>query len=110
LIDTRLSFASGLQSAAVATSTGLLVRITHLTGPATDLGIHVVELFYPEGAARRAERRHALLRAGTIAAFATGAAAGVTLSHAAGFLGILVPAALVLIATLLSFVPRSDGL
>lgn len=105
-----LSFASGLQNAAVATSTGLLVRTTHLTGPATDLGIHLVELLYLEGAARRTARRHALLRAGKIAAFAIGAVVGVTLAHVAGFLTFLVPAALVLVATLLSFVPRSaDG-
>lgn len=102
-----LSFASGLQNAAVATSTGLLVRTTHLTGPATDLGIHLVEMVYLEGEARRTVRQHALLRAGKITAFAAGAAAGVTLAHAAGFLAFLVPAALVLIATLLSFVPQS---
>ncbi|HTU63228.1 MAG TPA: YoaK family protein, partial [Polyangiales bacterium] len=34
-----LGFAMGLQNAAVATSTGQLVRTTHLTGPATDLGV-----------------------------------------------------------------------
>ena len=34
-----LAFAMGLQNAAVASTTGLAVRTTHLTGPATDLGI-----------------------------------------------------------------------
>lgn len=98
-----LSFASGLQNAAVATSTGLLVRTTHLTGPATDLGIHLVELAYVRGDARRTARRHALLRGGKILAFAVGAAAGVTLAHAVHYLAFLVPAAVVLAGTLLSF-------
>lgn len=102
-----LSFASGLQNAAVATSTGLLVRTTHLTGPATDLGIHLVELAHAEGDARRTARRHALLRAGKIASFAVGAMAGVALAHAAEFLAYLVPAGVVLVATFLSFVPRN---
>ncbi|AUX48873.1 hypothetical protein SOCE26_104160 [Sorangium cellulosum] len=103
-----LSFASGLQNAAVATSTGLLVRTTHLTGPATDLGIHLVELAYVQGEARQTARRHALLRGGKIAAFAVGAAAGVTLAHAMQFLAFLVPAAVVLAATLLSFLPGHE--
>ena len=51
-----LSFAMGLQNAAVATSTGLLVRTTHLTGPATDLGIHLVELCFVKGEAHTRAR------------------------------------------------------
>lgn len=104
-----LSFASGLQNAAVATSTGLLVRTTHLTGPATDLAIHIVELGYLEGEPRRSALRHGLLRAGKIAAFATGAAAGVMLAHAAGYLAFLVPAGLELLAAFLSFLPQRIG-
>jgi uncharacterized membrane protein YoaK (UPF0700 family) len=100
-----LSFASGLQNAAVATSTGLLVRTTHLTGPATDLGIHLVELAYLRGEAKQTARRHALLRGGKIVAFAAGAAAGVTLAHSLQFLAFLVPATIVLAGTLLSFLP-----
>jgi uncharacterized membrane protein YoaK (UPF0700 family) len=50
-----LSFAMGLQNAAVATSTGQLVRTTHLTGPATDLGLHLAELFSVTGAARNGQ-------------------------------------------------------
>ncbi|WP_437753860.1 YoaK family protein [Sorangium sp. So ce1389] len=106
-----LSFASGLQNAAVATSTGLLVRTTHLTGPATDLGIHLVEFAYAEGDVKRSAKRHALLRAGKIVAFAVGAAAGVTLAHGLHFLAFLVPASMVLLATALSFlrVPTAEG-
>src|SRR5262249_8409607 len=41
LLLSLLAFAMGLQNAAVSTTTGLAVRTTHLTGPATDLGIHL---------------------------------------------------------------------
>jgi uncharacterized membrane protein YoaK (UPF0700 family) len=99
-----LSFASGLQNAAVATSTGLLVRTTHLTGPATDLGVHLVEMVHAKGDARAKAYRHALLRGGKIVAFVLGAALGATLAHAMQYLTFLVPAALVLAATGLSFV------
>lgn len=102
-----LSFGSGLQNAAVATSTGLLVRTTHLTGPATDLGIHLVELAYLKGEEKRRARNHALLRAGKIVAFAMGAAAGVTLGHRFGFGAFLAPAFVVLLATMQSFSARA---
>ena len=100
-----LSFASGLQNAAVATGTGLLVRTTHLTGPATDLGIHLVELTYTTGEQRLKARRHALLRGGKIVSFIVGAAAGVTLARELQYLAFMVPSAIVLLATALSFHP-----
>jgi uncharacterized membrane protein YoaK (UPF0700 family) len=100
-----LSFASGLQNAAVATSTGLLVRTTHLTGPATDLGIHLAELFFTEGEHRRTVSQHALLRTGKIIAFATGASTGVVLAHRFQYLALLVPSVSIFLATLLSFRP-----
>lgn len=98
-----LAFASGLQNAAVATSTGLLVRTTHLTGPATDLGIHLAELGYLRGEPKRRALLHALLRGGKLVAFAAGALAGAALAHELEFLALLVPAVLVLISNLRSF-------
>lgn len=71
--------------------------------PATDLGIHLVEMAYARDEARRTARRLAVLRAGKIAAFAAGAGAGAALAHAWQFLAFLVPAAIVLAATALSF-------
>lgn len=102
-----LSFAMGLQNAAVATSTGMLVRTTHLTGPATDLGVHLAELLWASPERRELAKRHAALRAGKIVAYATGAAVSVPLAHSFGFLGLLVPAAVISAATLVSFVPQS---
>ena len=100
-----LSFASGLQNAAVATSTGLLVRTTHLTGPATDLGMHLVDLVYASGSDRLSAKRHAFLRAGKIVSFAIGAIGGVLLARGLEYLAFLVPAVIVFGATALSFEP-----
>jgi uncharacterized membrane protein YoaK (UPF0700 family) len=98
-----LAFAMGLQNAAVATSTGSLVRTTHMTGPATDLGVHLTAALYTTGDARRVAFRHAALRAGKIASFAAGGAAGAVLAHAHGYGAFFLPAILVLTATALSF-------
>jgi uncharacterized membrane protein YoaK (UPF0700 family) len=103
-----LSFAMGLQNAAVATSTGQLVRTTHLTGPATDLGLHLAELLFAQGRTRALAKQHALLRSGKIVSYALGAAVSVPLSYAYGYLSLLVPASAIAVATLLSFVPRDE--
>lgn len=99
-----LAFAMGLQNAAVATSTGLLVRTTHMTGPATDLGVHLATALYARGAARHTALRHAALRAGKIGAFTAGAAAGAVLAATFAYGALLVPATVVVVATALSFV------
>ncbi|HVJ89084.1 MAG TPA: YoaK family protein [Labilithrix sp.] len=99
-----LAFAMGLQNAAVATSTGLVVRTTHMTGPATDLGMHLVTALYAGGEVRDTALRHAALRAGKIAAFTIGAAVGGALTPTAEYAAFLLPSAIVAGATLLSFV------
>jgi uncharacterized membrane protein YoaK (UPF0700 family) len=103
-----LSFAMGLQNGAVATSTGMLVRTTHLTGPATDLGLHVAELMFADGEKRTMARQHALLRLGKISAFAAGAAVPLALVPKIQHLVLLIPAAVTLLATWISF-SRSEA-
>ncbi len=103
-----LSFALGLQNAAVATSTNQVVRTTHLTGPATDLGVHLATALVAEGARRETAFKHALLRLGKIIGFVAGAALIVPIAARFGFLAFLVPAAAVLCATTLSFVPSDE--
>lgn len=100
-----LAFASGLQNAAVATCTGLAVRTTHLTGPATDLGIHLGVAYFTRGGDRRAALRGAVLRGGKVIAFVSGAGLALPLAGAAGYLAFFVPAVGVLIAAGLSFIP-----
>lgn len=103
-----LAFAMGLQNAAVATSTGLLVRTTHMTGPATDLGIHLVTAVYADGQTRHTALRHAALRAGKIAAFALGAGAGAALVPTAKYASFLLPSVIIAGATVLSFVKMPE--
>jgi len=100
-----LAFAMGLQNAAVASTTGLAVRTTHLTGPSTDLGVHLGTAFLTTGAERRAALRGAALRGGKVVAFTLGASLSVPLAGSFGFGALLAPAAFVLVAAVLSFVP-----
>lgn len=100
-----LAFAMGLQNAAVASTTGLSVRTTHLTGPATDLGIHLGTAFFADGKERRDAFKGAALRMGKMMAFAVGAGLAVPLAERFGYLCLIAPAALVSFAAALSFLP-----
>jgi len=90
---TVLAFAMGMQNAGVATATGMLVRTTHMTGPATDLGIAISTLLHAAPAeVLAAARASVVLRAGKIASFAAGAGAGLVLAHALGYVAFAAPA------------------
>lgn len=101
-----LAFAMGLQNASVASTTGLAVRTTHLTGPATDLGIHLGTAWLARGEERRAAFRGAALRGGKVVAFMLGAGLALPVAWVYGYLTLLVPAVFVLVATMLSFMPE----
>lgn len=100
-----LSFSMGLQNASVATLTGFMVRTTHLTGPASDLGVYLGTALVTVGTNRGLALRAAGLRALKIAAFIGGAAIMVPAARSLGFGAFFFPAATVLVATALSFVP-----
>jgi uncharacterized membrane protein YoaK (UPF0700 family) len=100
-----LGFAMGMQNATVATSTGMMIRTTHLTGPATDLGVHLAMSCLTAGEPRRAAMRGAALRAGKIVSFLIGAGLMVPTVAALGWLAFLLPSAAVALATVLSFIP-----
>jgi len=100
-----LSFAMGLQNASVATLTGFMVRTTHLTGPASDLGVYLGTAAVTVGTNRGVALRAAGLRALKIAAFIGGAAIMVPAARQWEFGAFFFPAATVLLATALSFVP-----
>ncbi len=103
-----LSFAMGLQNAAVATSTGMTVRTTHLTGTATDLGVHLATVIFARGEVRHSAIRSAMLRGGKLIAFTLGGMLMLPVASHLGFLSFLVPAASVGLGTLLSFIPVSS--
>ena len=105
LLLSLLAFAMGLQNATVATSTGLTVRTTHMTGPATDLGVHLAISFFATGDARKNALYGAALRGGKLVAFIAGVVVMVPVVRVGGYLAFLLPAIIILIATSLSFVP-----
>lgn len=98
-----LAFTMGMQNAAVASTTGLAVRTTHVTGPATDVGIHLGTAILAEGAERKAALRGAALRGGKILSFMVGAGIAIPLTGAFDYLALLAPASFVAVATMLSF-------
>lgn len=100
-----LCFAMGLQNASVATSTGALVRTTHLTGPSTDLGVHFARFLFTDGEQRVLALKHTMLRLAKVVGFAGGAVLMVPAAESFGYLAFLLPAAMILAATALSFVP-----
>ncbi len=103
LLLSILSFAMGLQNATVGSATGLAVRTTHLTGPASDLGVHLGMALISDGEARRSALENAALRAGKIVSFIFGGAAMAMLVPGLGYLAFAVPAATILMAAALSF-------
>jgi uncharacterized membrane protein YoaK (UPF0700 family) len=105
-----LAFSMGLQNAAVASSTGMAVRTTHMTGPTTDLGVHLATSFYITGEAKKSSLRGAALRGGKLLAFIMGATAMTPLVRSHKYLAFMMPAAIILVAAALSFVPSDKRL
>jgi len=94
LLLSLLCGASGLQNAAISTSSGSTVRTTHLTGITTDLGIGLVRAMSMD---RRSSEFHSELRAasarlGTLISFGAGSAVGAVLFLKLDYLGFLLPA------------------
>lgn len=106
LLLSVLALAMGLQNATVASSTAVGVRTTHMTGPATDVGVHLGVALFTTGDARRDALRLALLRGGKIASFIFGALAMTILAGRVGYAAFAFPAALIALATARSFAPR----
>lgn len=106
-----LAFAMGLQNASVGSTTGNAVRTTHMTGPASDLGVSLGTAIFASGNARTTALRAAAVRAGKIAAFIVGAAVMVPLARHAGYLALLLPSVVIVIAAARSFVtyPATAG-
>jgi uncharacterized membrane protein YoaK (UPF0700 family) len=94
-----LAFAMGLQNAAVATTTGMIVRTTHMTGPVTDFSVALATSLSggPESITAAA-RRSVWLRGSKIVAFALGALAATVLARHLGYGAFFVPAAITLLS------------
>jgi uncharacterized membrane protein YoaK (UPF0700 family) len=88
-----LCFSSGMQNAALGAASGHSVRVSHLTGLTTDLGLGLARLLAGTGKAA-AEAKLNWLRAGTIAAFLLGAYVGAQAWLALSFSCFWIPALL----------------
>ena len=94
-----LGFAMGLQNAAVATTTGMIVRTTHMTGPVTDMSIAMATVLLGGPAPLvAAARRSALLRGAKVAAFFVGALVATGLASRLQFAVFFLPAGVVAVA------------
>lgn len=101
-----LSFAMGMQNATVAVSTGMAVRTTHMTGPATDFAVAAATLLVGSSEERPKALASLQLRGTKLVAFTLGAALILPISSRVGFLCFVVPAIACGLATLLSFAPQ----
>jgi uncharacterized membrane protein YoaK (UPF0700 family) len=99
-----VAFSMGLMNAGVASSTALVVRTTHMTGPATDFGVSLASAWLGEGDERRRALQLAALRGGKVAAFIAGAGLMLPLVGRLGWAAFAAPAAALVFATVRSFV------
>lgn len=90
-----LALSMGMLNASVGAATANRIRVTHLTGPLTDLAGHIV----------RGELRWVALRVAKLVAFVVGAALAAKLSSAIEFELFGVGAALLVVAVALTSVP-----
>ncbi len=91
-----LAFAMGLQNASVATTTGMIVRTTHMTGPVTDFSIGLATMLSPgPEPIVEAARRSVVLRGSKIFAFFAGCLVASLLASQLGYATFLLPAAAV---------------
>lgn len=86
-----LCLASGLQNAAITSSSGRSVRTTHLTGLTTDLGIGLSRALTVRSKRDRFSKEmwSNYLRAGSIAAFVVGSAVGAGVFFRFGYSGFI---------------------
>lgn len=94
-----LAFAMGLQNASVATTTGMIVRTTHMTGPVTDFAVALGAYVSPAPEAiRQTALESVKLRGAKIVAFMVGCAAAAVLGPRMHYATYFVPAACVALA------------
>jgi uncharacterized membrane protein YoaK (UPF0700 family) len=85
-----LCMSSGIQNAALSAASHRSVRVTHLTGLTTDLGLGLARLL---GGGGGPERKATLVRLGTLGSFLAGSLAGAMAAGRFGFDSFAAPAA-----------------
>lgn len=96
LLLVLLCTASGLQNAAITSSSGRSVRTTHLTGLTTDLGLGLARIltFNLKHQKLESEVRANYLRFGSIFSFVVGSAFGAWIFMKLGYRGFILPGAI----------------
>lgn len=99
-----LCLASGLQNAALTTSSGSTVRTTHLTGITTDLGIGLIRAMtlIVDRKEHALEMKATRVRVGIIVFFYLGSLVAAILYFRVGYLGFLLPAGILCHAMLVA--------
>ena len=104
-----LAFGMGLLNAGVASSTALVVRTTHMTGPATDFSVNLATALLSKGEEQSQLFKLAWLRGSKIASFIAGAALMFPLVGVFDY-GAFAAPAVVLLFALRSFMPAAATL
>jgi uncharacterized membrane protein YoaK (UPF0700 family) len=93
-----LAFAMGLQNASVGNATGSLVRTTHMTGTATDLGVALAFLMLRDTSpdTRYAAKRTLILRGSKVIAFILGGVGAALVVPSLAYLSFLIPSGICL--------------
>ncbi len=99
LLLALLSLAMGMQNAAVAASTAMAVRTTHMTGPATDIGVALALMGSDDVEERASARRSLLLRVTLLVAFVVGGTLMAGLCPRFAFASFVMPAVAIVVAT-----------
>jgi uncharacterized membrane protein YoaK (UPF0700 family) len=105
-----LCLASGLQNATVTSASGAVVRTTHLTGVATDLGIGLVRIFLPaRGQSKSIESQRNFMRICILLSFALGSALATSVFIQTQYFGFLIPATISLALMVVSVRSYKNG-
>lgn len=100
-----LAGSMGLVNAAISAATNNQIRVTHLSGPATDFAGHVVRAALDRGKGRAVEFRWATLRFVKLTSFAVGVAIAAVFAGRLQFDLFAVAAVILAVALALNFAP-----
>lgn len=103
-----LATSMGMINASIAVATSNQIRITHLTGPATDLAGNFVRAALGAGKGTRMELRWGLLRIAKLTTFCVGAATAARLAFVLRYDLFLVAGVVLALALALSGAPEGD--
>lgn len=95
-----LAYVCGLQNAVISSVSGSVIRTTHLTGPATDLGIGIVRYITKFPQPNKRETFAAWCRFGIFVWFTVGSLVGAYIFSQYHFVGFIIP---VLISSFVAF-------